>query len=127
MTRPLPPPPHDPAERTLLAEMDGWEVRDFAPDDPRHAYFAHRGFSHLQLWHPEAGISLLTPSRLTAGSYEVFPFVGWKRRGDYATLRALIKSAHGVTLPSPSLIAATLRWFAAPAPALPRDVAPPAA
>ena len=47
------------------------ELRQFADDDPRTAYFARRGFAHVQLWHPERRVSVLTPSRLTGGNFEL--------------------------------------------------------
>lgn len=56
--REAPPPPHDPAERVLITRIDGWHVRDFSLVDVRSAYFALRGFAHLQLWHPDARVSL---------------------------------------------------------------------
>ncbi|GIW42380.1 MAG: hypothetical protein KatS3mg076_2957 [Candidatus Binatia bacterium] len=49
-----PPPPHDPRERAVLATVGSWEIRHHPPADPKHAYFAPRGFLHLQLWHPAA-------------------------------------------------------------------------
>jgi hypothetical protein len=68
--RPL-PAPHDPDERVVIAYATDWEVRQFARDDTRFEYFARRGFLHLQLWHPALGISILTPSRLTRGAFDV--------------------------------------------------------
>lgn len=63
-------------------------------------YFAPRGLAHVQLWHERAGISVLTPSRLTGGRYEVFPVAGWKKRAsDYRTLEWLVEQEHGVALP----------------------------
>jgi hypothetical protein len=107
-----PPPPHDPTERVLVTRIDGWEVRDFAPDDSRYSYFLRYGFAHLQLWHAASGVSLLTPSRLTADQYELFPFAGWKlRHADWATLRALVAREHAVSLPALVELRAVERWF----------------
>jgi hypothetical protein len=90
-----PPPPHDPRERDLAFTLRGWEVRLFAGQ--KFQYFVTRGFWHLQLWHPGASVSVLTPSRLTCGSYEVFPVAGWKARApDVAGLRRLVEENHGV-------------------------------
>ena len=74
----FPPPPHDPREREHVLTLRGWEVRLF--DDERFAYFVPRGLWHVQLWQPERGISVLTPSRLTRSAYELFPVAEWKRR-----------------------------------------------
>ena len=73
-----PPAPHDPRERELAMLADGWEVRVFG--GRKFQYFVGRGFLHVQLWHPEERISILTPSRLTCGFYEVFPVLDWKAR-----------------------------------------------
>lgn len=83
-----PPAPHDPRERELAMLAEGWEVRVFA--DRKFQYFVTRGFLHVQLWHPEARISILSPSRLTSGFYEMFPVRDWKARAaDYDRLAQL--------------------------------------
>lgn len=70
--RPVPPPrPHDPAERELVAQVGPWQVRRLAHGSAKLEYCARRGFLHLQLWHPQAGVSVLTPSRLTGDQYDV--------------------------------------------------------
>lgn len=66
-----PAPPHDPLERVVLERLDGWEVRTFALHDARCAYLLRRDMGHLQLWHPGAGVSFLTPSRLSGGRWEL--------------------------------------------------------
>jgi hypothetical protein len=107
-----PPPPHDPTERILVTRIDGWLVRDFAEDDQRLAYFAMRGFSHFQLWHPAYSISVLTPSRLTGGAFEVFPIGNWKRRAaDWEALDSMLKTYHQVAPPGESCLRALERWF----------------
>lgn len=67
----LPPAPHDPRDRGLITEHRGWAVRAFAWNSPHHAWLAREGMLHIQLWSPEARVSVLTPSRLTGGAYEV--------------------------------------------------------
>lgn len=62
---------HHPHARIPVAEHGGWEVRAWAWNDERHAWLARHGLLHLQLWHPGRAISVLTPSRATAGKYEV--------------------------------------------------------
>jgi hypothetical protein len=90
-----PPPPHDPCERELVHAIDEWEVRIF--DESRFQYFVERGLWHLQLWHPRSNVSVLTPSRLTANAYEVFPIAGWKQRAhDPKTVRALVDREHAI-------------------------------
>ena len=75
---PWPPPPHDPRERICLGLMDEWEVRIFARSDCKFQYLARKKMLHVQLWHPVVWVSVLTPSQLTAGRFELFPFKGWK-------------------------------------------------
>jgi len=107
-----PPPPHDPAERVLITRVDGWHVRDFGYDDIRLAYFATRGYSHFQLWHPHQRVSVLTPSRLTDGTYEVFPVGTWKRRAaDWSALATLLRAHHDLEPPSEACLRALERWF----------------
>jgi hypothetical protein len=98
----------------LITRVDGWDVRDFAHQDLRRAYLSASGFAHLQLWHPEARVSVLTPSRLTGDRFEAFPIAGWKRATrDYAELAALIEDAHGVRLLSRTIVEAVLRYLSA--------------
>lgn len=94
--RPPPPPPHDPRERDLAFVLRDWEIRLFT--GRKFQYFVERGFWHLQLWHPGTNVSILTPSRLTCGHYEVFPVAGWKARSpDIARLRRFVEQNHRVT------------------------------
>ncbi len=89
------PPPHDPAEREVAHAVDGWEVRVFTGS--KFAYFAPRGLWHVQLWHPRACVSVLTPSRLTAEAYEIFPSAGWKRRcATHEEVARVLAAEHGV-------------------------------
>lgn len=94
-----PPPPHNPVERELAMRVGAWEVRVFG--GRKLEYFVSRGFWHLQLWHPDAGISILTPSRLTRGLYEAFPIACWKIQApDYDKLISLLQGTRGVALPA---------------------------
>jgi len=93
-TQDFPPAPHDPREREPVIAIAGWQVRLFT--DGRFRYFVPRGLWHVQLWHDEARISVLTRSALTKGAYEVYPIANWKRRAStYEELRGLIEVAHG--------------------------------
>ena len=103
------PPPHDPGERTPVAWVGLWEVRQFADGDARLDYFRPRGFHHLQLWQPEARISILTPSRLTAGLFEVWPEGG--QRASASTWREVGAQLPGVDLPGAIEVLALESWF----------------
>ncbi|WP_438004112.1 hypothetical protein WME89_35480 [Sorangium sp. So ce321] len=98
-----PPPPHDPRERELALVVAGWEVRLFG--GRRFEYLVTRGFWHLQLWHPEARVSVLTPSRLTRGLYEAYPIANWKAQApDYEKLAALLGGLFAARLPEASAV-----------------------
>jgi hypothetical protein len=107
------PPPHDPGERTPVAWVGLWEVRQFPDGDARLAYFRPRGFHHLQLWHPSERISILTPSRLTAGRFEVWPESSL--RSSAATWREVTEHLAGLGVESPTAveIVALESWFLA--------------
>lgn len=109
-----PPPPHDPSERILVEFLGDWEVRIFSPSGIFHRYFSAKGMLHVQLWHPEAGVSLLTPSPITAGRYEVFPLAGWKHaRHSYRALADEVRAGCGLDLPREERVQALIAMFAA--------------
>ena len=94
-----PPPPHDPRERELAMRLGEWDIRLFG--NRKFQYFVTRGFWHLQLWHPAARISVLSPSRLTCGFYEAYPIANWKAQApNYDGLVSLIAGTHGPPLPT---------------------------
>ncbi|WP_437996055.1 hypothetical protein WMF26_33375 [Sorangium sp. So ce185] len=98
-----PPPPHDPRERELALVVAGWEVRLFV--GRKFEYFVARGFWHLQLWHPEARVSVLTPSRLTRGLYEAYPIANWKAQApDYDKLVTLLGGLFAAKLPDKAAV-----------------------
>ena len=66
-----PAAPHDPHERAVIHSRYGWQIRTYAWNTALHRYGAQKGMLHLQLWCPSMGLSILTPSELTAGHYEV--------------------------------------------------------
>jgi hypothetical protein len=100
----MPAPPHDPRERELALIVEGWEARIFS--GRKYEYFVTRGFWHLQLWHPGARISVLTPSRLTCGFYEAAPQPGWRMQApSYCVLRNMLAGMSSVGLPPHSSIA----------------------
>jgi hypothetical protein len=110
---PFPLPPHDPRERELVACAGAWQVMQFGVADARLAYFTPRGFLHLQLWHPTAKVSVLTPSRLTAGTFEVW-FAGGERfrARDWRELAAAL-GRYNVSAPSEIEVRALERWLVA--------------
>lgn len=108
------PPPHDPREREVvmrLGELGAWKALVFG--GRMLGYFASRGLAHVQLWHEEAGLSVLTPSRLTCDRYEAFPVAGWKKRSsDYQVIASLVEREHGVAMPAFAEVARVERALA---------------
>lgn len=105
----FPPPPHDPRERVPLADLGAWQVLQFPREDPKLAYFTTRGFLHLQLWHAGARLSILTPSRLTAGRFETWRAGG--PRTSAAEWSELAAQVADVTLPVAAQVRALERWM----------------
>jgi len=101
---------HAPGDRVLVSQLDAWEVRRHDEHGEHHRYFAPRGMLHFQLWHPATQISILTPSRLTRGRFEV-----WRDQ-----VRSALRTWEGVTaqladlvVPSKAEIAALQIWLVA--------------
>lgn len=101
---------HAPCERALVTMLGDWEVRRHDERGEHHRYFAPRGMLHFQLWHPTARVSILTPSRLTRGRFEV-----WRDE-----VRSALRTWEGVTahladfaIPTKAEIAALQVWLIA--------------
>jgi hypothetical protein len=98
---------HGVGERVAFAQLGAWQVKRHAESAEPHAYFASRGFLHLQLWHPEAQVSILTPSRFTHGRFEI-----WR---DWARIAVrdwgdVIRRLSDLALPTAVEINALVRW-----------------
>lgn len=102
------PPLHAPFDRELFAHVGAWEIRRHAAHDMRFAYLATRAMLHVQLWHPVHRISVLTPSRLTNGRFEI-ACRGHRTR--IATWPALVATHPELGLPSGSELAALTMWL----------------
>lgn len=117
------PPPHAPADRievdTSVTSFDSpvlctWQVRIFDPAGQFHLYCGTTGFAHIQLWNPWFGVSLLTPSRLTASRYEAFPIAGWKYAcDDYADIVYVIEKMYATIMPSAARVIALCEDYGA--------------
>jgi hypothetical protein len=109
--RDWPAAPHDPRERLLVTTISRWQVRVFP--EVRARSLLQRGLWHLQLWEPEARLSVLTPSATTASTYEVLSLGdGWKVRVESRSdLVKLLRREHeGAFLSEPGL-ARLERWL----------------
>jgi hypothetical protein len=103
-------PLHDPDDRVLLAELGAWQLRQFAEHDSRLAYFAAKGFAHVQLWHAASRISIVSPSKLTGGNFEVWIEDARFAAATWAPIEeALIE--YRVEPPNHHEIRAIERWF----------------
>jgi hypothetical protein len=108
-------PLHDPTERELVAFAGDWELRQFSESDRRFAYFVTKGFAHVQLWHRASGTSIITPSRMTGGNFELFSGTQ-DLRFAASTWIAIADAldALGVAPPSRHEVRAIERWFVLP-------------
>lgn len=104
------PRAHDPRQRAWVYSAAGWDLFTTARNDPAHDWLARQGALHLQLWHPVAGISVLTPAPSTEDRFEV-----WTLRGTHrlCCTGALVRHLDGlgVAPPSPTLITEFHRTF----------------
>ena len=81
---------HDPYERVCVHEERGWELRAFARNDPRFGWLASRGLLHLQLWHAERQVSILTPSYVSEGAFLIDAPGLQTRIGCYSGVRGFL-------------------------------------
>lgn len=102
------PPLHSPFDRELLARFGPWEVRRHATDDSRFAYFATRSMLHVQLWHCELRLSVLTPSKLTGGHFEI---ASSTRRAWVADWDGVLSQLPDHELPRRAELAALSLWL----------------
>lgn len=106
------PPAHDPTERMLLTWAEGWQVRVFAETDFRYGYFARKRMLHVQLWHPRARVSVLTPSRFTADRWELHGERAWRiTADDPRAIDRVLAPIFGVRLPNIMTLLGLEYWF----------------
>jgi hypothetical protein len=109
--RDWPPPPHDPRERVLVTTVSNWQVRVYV--EARARTLAPKGLWQVQLWEPDAQLSVLTASRATDGAYEVLCMPdGWKVRVmTRADLSKLMRREHAGAFVSEPALARLERWL----------------
>ena len=104
-------PLHDPGDRERVALLSSdWEVRQFAERDPRTDYFAKRGFLHVQLWHAVTRTSIVTPSRITDGHFEL-SLAGERFAARTWPVITRGLADHRIAAPSVAELRAVERWF----------------
>ncbi|MBX3161869.1 MAG: hypothetical protein KF773_38260 [Deltaproteobacteria bacterium] len=94
---------HAPEHRVAVGCADDWELR--------RAGDARRGFAHVQLWRARDGISIVTPSRRTAGHFEARLADGEHVRSRWWRPLELHLRARAIAVPGPRAIDALERWF----------------
>ena len=94
-----PAAPHDPWERAAVHARYGWEIRTYPWNSRLHRVASDNGTLHLQIWYPAVGLSILTPSRLTGGKYEVQMADERVRMCCAATMAEIVYDWAGVRLP----------------------------
>jgi hypothetical protein len=109
--RDWPPPPHDPRERVLVTTISSWQVRVYA--EARARTLAPKGLWQVQLWEPDAQLSVLTASRATGCAYEVLCMRdGWKVRVvTRSDLLKLLHREHSGPFVSEPALARLERWL----------------
>jgi hypothetical protein len=106
-----PAPPHDPRERVHVTTVSNWQVRVYS--EARARSLVPRGLWQVQLWEPDALLSVLTPSRATGGAYEALSVSdGWKVRVMTRTdLVRLVGREHAGPFVSEPALARLERWL----------------
>ena len=96
---------HTDTNRTLVYWLGEWDVRMSDPRSDLHRLLAVNGMLHLQMWHPESGTSVLTPSPLTDQLFEAIPLFGNQfRTRSYPEMCSVIHAAKQIEAPSPKLL-----------------------
>ncbi len=96
---------HNHRLRALVFWLGDWEVLMYRPCSDVHRLLVVNGMFHLQLWHPESQTSILTPTSLTGGQFEVAPLFGSAFQcEDYAEIAAIIEAARNIQAPAPELL-----------------------
>ena len=91
---------HDHHRRALVFWLGEWEVLMYRPCSDMHHLLVVNGMFHLQLWHPESKTSILTPTALTDGKFEVAPLFGSEFRTDsYEDLAPILEAARNLLIP----------------------------
>ena len=96
---------HVDADRTLVYWLGEWDVRMSDPRSDLHRLLTVNGMFHLQLWHPESGTSILTPSPFTEHYFEAVPIFGNQfRTRSYPEMCSVIKASKQIETPAPQLL-----------------------
>ncbi len=104
---------HDPEAHVEVLRVGEWQVRAVPRGTPRFRRLLRREALHVQLWHPTASVSVVTPSVDTSDCFEVrcagaLPV----RVARPPQLHALVARTCGVDLPKMREMALFADWFA---------------
>ena len=96
---------HNHRLRVLVFWLGEWEVLMYRPCSDMHRLLVVNGMFHLQLWHPESLTSILTPTTLTEGQFEVSPLFGSEFKTEaYDELRPILQAARNISPPPPEFV-----------------------
>ena len=91
---------HLESTRGLVFWLDDWDVRMSEPGSDEHRLLVVNGMFHIQLWHPQARLSVLTPSPLTGHQFEVANIMGNRFRSEsYEEMATVVQAARHVQMP----------------------------
>jgi len=91
---------HSESGRGLVFWLDEWDVRMSVATSDEHRLLVVNGMFHIQLWHPQAKLSVLTPSPLTGHQFEASSLLGKPFRSEsYDELAAVVRAALHVDMP----------------------------
>ena len=91
---------HNHKLRALVFWLGEWEVLMYRPCSDIHRLLVVNGMFHLQLWHPDSQTSIITPTTLTDGKFEIAPLFGSEFRTDsYEDLGPILEAAKTISIP----------------------------
>lgn len=118
---------HDHRRRVVMFWLGEWEVLMHPPCSELHRLLVVNGMFHMQLWHPESRTSILTPSAITEGLFEINSLFGSEYASHaYSELLPILHAAKLVHAPHPERVRDVFfGLFSEFAWCLPNAVAPP--
>ena len=94
---------HDPRRRSLVETRRHWQIRVFARGEETFRTLAQQGALNVQFWSRALATSILTPSVMTDGAFEVWMPWGCWRDDHWCSLVEPLWRA-GVSVPGLDLV-----------------------
>lgn len=99
-----PPRPHDPSHRACVSEFHGWSFWVTPRNHPDYDDLQRRAALFLQLYHYRSSTSVLTPSPLTNGHYELWTPTLHQGLCCYRHTAQQLREIGGPELPCPGFV-----------------------